>query len=166
MGKSDLRNPRDVDVYEIVEVIEEMLPMVRERERRRAVALVEKLVGPERESEARWSSRHIVADHEYCHELAGSLAISYQEARDFFIGEPIKRVEAVAAWALESADKNFAGLDKNYKPDPESNGAAVHGARGRAVADMLKDWAIQNQTGVYRVRQDTRQATPVAEESV
>lgn len=159
------RDPRDVDVHEIVEVLEQLgalSPMAWDTNSPvyRAHKIIDKLVGPEREAEARWSSRHIVADEFYCQRVAESLAISTEEAIDYFIGEPIRRVDKVAAWALETADRNFAGLDKNYEPDPETPGPRVHGQRGRAVADMLRDWAIQNQTGVYRTRQQHRQATP------
>jgi hypothetical protein len=161
------RNPRDVDVHEIVDVIETLADWVEAEgdwtagpAREMADKIVAKLVGPERASESRLSSRHIVADMRYCAKVADSLAISIEEANAFFIGEPIKRVEAVAAWALDAADKNFIGLDKHWRPDPESPGVMVHGQRGRAVADMLRDWARVNHTGVYRQAQLRPQATP------
>jgi hypothetical protein len=158
------RNPRDVDVFEIVKVLEDYLDYGQApREiNQRAEDIISKLVGPERESQARWSSRHIVADRRYCARLANSLAISEEEAVDYFLGEPVKRIEKVAAWALDAADKNFIGLDKNYQPDRESPGVMVHAQRGRAVANMLRDWARVNQTGIYRQHQLYPQATPIS----
>ena len=169
MGKP--RDPRDVDVHEIVASIEELIELNNDVQgnplpgcadaHSRAIWIINKLVGPERASEARWSSRHIVADRAYTDAVAESLAVSPEETHEWFIGEPIKRVEAVAAWALESADKNLAGLGKDYEPDPESSlGPRVHGRRGQMVADMLEDWAITNHTGIYRRAQEARQATP------
>ena len=166
MGKE--RDPRDVDVHEIVEVIERYLKLIKETQgvnsppdlEAKAIATVAKLVGPERESESRWSSRHIVVDEAYCTKLADSLAISTQEARDFFIGEPVRRAEKVAAWALDACDRTFSGLDNNYEDDPEGDGPMVHGRRGAMVADILRDWSVMNNTGACRLRQYRRQATP------
>jgi len=161
MGKE--LDPRDIDVHEIVRVIENFCNATEYSEEadyryliRSARELVQKLVGPERESESRWSSRHVVVDEEYCEKLADSLAISVEEAYDFFIGEPVRGAEKVAAWALEEEAKTFAGLDKEYEPETEP---LVHTPRGKRVADMLQDWAMTRHRGVYRQRQDTRQAS-------
>ena|SRR5215217_7371889 len=132
MGKE--RDPRDVDVHEIVDVLERYYRLIKDQNleappdlEAKMANMIRKLVGPERESESRWSTRHIVVDEAYCEKLADSLAVSVDECHDWFIGEPIKRVEKVATWALETADKNLAGLDASY----QSVGLPhVHGQRG------------------------------------
>ncbi len=143
MAKED---PRAISAYEIVDVIEGLSKAAGSFPADwdlmdKAEALVNKLVGPERESEARWSTRHIVVDQRYCEVLADSLAISVDQAHDFFIGEPLKRAEPVAAWALEKADEKIL-----------ENGA-VHGSRSRIVSEILEQWARDNKCGVYRERQ-------------
>lgn len=164
-------DPREISVYEIVSLIEEFKEYHWDPEgpeeladwtahMNAADALIAKLVGPERQSESRWSSKHIRVDEPYCELLADSLGISKDEAYDFFIGESVKYAEIIASWALDQVDFKGQGENKYGEPDHHSNGPRVHLQRGRAVADLLQAWAYNNQRGVYRERQEERQATP------
>lgn len=169
-------DPREISVYEIVDLIEEFKEYHWEPSKESteewsdyeahmaaADKLIAKLVGPERQSESRWSSKHIRVDEPYCEQLADSLGISKEEAYDFFIGEPVKYAEVIASWALDQVDFKALGENKYGEPDHHSNGPRVHLQRGRAVADLLQAWAYNNQRGVYRQQQEERQATPVEE---
>ena len=138
---------RDVGVYELVEVLEDLLAELKGKEdwlggrleaSLRAEDLIDKLVGPERETASRWSSRHILVDEAACEDLAADLAISPAQARLYFLGEPVKRAQRVASWCLDEVDQKIM-----------ENGA-IHGQRGRMVADLLDSWARRNQAGLYR----------------
>lgn len=167
-------DPRELSAYEIVDLIREFMEYhwepggpeeEEDYERHMAAAekVIDKLVGPERQSESRWSTKHILVDRQYCEQLADSLAISADEAYECFIGEPVKYAEVIAAWALDQVDFKAMGENKYGEPDHTSNGPRVHLQRGRAVADLLQAWAYSNQRGVYRQRQEDRQGTPVEE---
>lgn len=136
---------RKVEIGEVVEVIEDLMEHVDPAEELtdRAEAIVNRLVGPERETCSRLTSKHLVADEELCQILAHDLAISEEEAREAFIGEPVKRVFAVAMWALDQADEDI--------------GDGVHGQRGPRIARLIQEWAERNQAGIYRIGQPTRQ---------
>jgi hypothetical protein len=161
---------RELSADEIVEVLEDLILSSSEprhmHEKAEHIAnaerVIEKLVGEGRQSESRYTTKHVLVDEEYCHLLADSCAISHREAYEAFIGEPIKYAEAIATWALEQADNNAMGLDKSGDPDPESYGIRIHAQRGRMVADILGAWAYNNQRGIYREEQPERMGTPAS----
>jgi hypothetical protein len=171
MAKKD--DPRQLSADEIVEVIETLIERaqdpsdyITEADQQAfysdiadAQKVIDKLVGPERESDARWSTRHILVDGKECERLADDLAISVDEAHDFFIGEPVKEARAVASWALDVVDD---ALYVMAAEDPASY-VNMKRPRGEAIAEMLEIWARTKHKGVYRRRQDERQGPPMME---
>jgi hypothetical protein len=160
-------HPLQLSADEIVDVIEELLqiPIQDEEEYKQALgnaqALIEKLIGEDRQGRARFTTKFVLVDEAEAERLAEDLGISRAEAWEFFAREPIKYARVIAEWALEQADKTAMGLDHDYQPDPNSDGVRIHAQRGRLVADILGAWAFQNQRGVYRMAQEQRMGTPI-----
>jgi hypothetical protein len=142
---------REVGIEEVVEVIEEMASSYGTREYvdeetcQRARGLVKRLVGPERETRSRITSKYMICDAGMCAALADDLAVSEEETREWFINEPVKRVIKVCVWALDTVDSQVL-----------ENGG-VHGQRGAKIAKILEEWSRHNHTGIHRHRQTERQ---------
>jgi hypothetical protein len=137
-----------VKIEEIVEVIQELCGApgsVDVYAVQRAQNVLERLVGPERETRSRLTSKYMVCDEGLCAAIADDLAVSEDETREWFINEPVKRVIKVCAWALDTVDEQIL------------EGGGVHGQRGPKVAKILDEWARHNHTGVHRVRHKERQ---------
>lgn len=89
---------------------EEVLDKVAEN----AESILERLVGPERETQTRLSSRHLICDEGMCDLLAQDLAVTPEAARAVFLGEPWKRSIKMASWALDHADDELVRLMDEY----------------------------------------------------
>ena len=158
-------HPLQLSADEIVEVIEELMAGPADEGKwifalGRGQEVIEKLIGEDRQGRARLTTKFVLVDEGECHRLAADCGISYIEAKEFFIGEPVKYARSIVEWALEQADKHSLGLDRRYEEDPEANGIRIHAQRGRIVADILGAWAYTNQRGVYRMEQEQRMMTP------
>ena len=142
-------DPRDIDVYEIVDIIKELADEPSARAGARGYRIIAKLVGEERMTGSRWSSKHIIVGPRHCRDLAEDLGIGYGDAVEFFLGETLKRAQNVAAWALDQADETIL-----------ENGS-VYGNRGRIVAKVLKKWAVENHAGMFSGEREASEAREI-----
>lgn len=153
MSETKNASGREVGILEVVEVIESLIeaatwddmdePEVEAVEA--GEAILARLVGPERETATRMTSKYMIADREFCELLADDLCLHPDEVAEVFLGEPVKRCFKVAIWAIDAADKEIM----------EAGG--IHGRRGPRVAKILREWAQGNQCGAYRRAQKERQ---------
>lgn len=77
--------------------------------------LLERLVGPERATNSRLSSRHLICDRYMCEIIAGDLGIDLEPVVEVFEGEPYKRAMALASWILDEADEEANRLMNSYE---------------------------------------------------
>jgi hypothetical protein len=72
------------------------------------------------------TSKHLIADEDYCRTLASNFGIAERDVMDALLGEPMKRALRVCGWA------------ESVETSPLRRGQA------------LDRWAKKNKSGVYR----------------